>query len=45
MLIAEEDREGQGPNEPTWICYVDFSNVQEGQKLKNVNQAVYISLI
>ena len=27
MSIAEEEREGQGSNEPTWIRYVDFSNV------------------
>ena len=27
MSITEEEREGQGSNEPTWIRYVDFSNV------------------
>ena len=27
MSIAEEEREGQGSNEPPWIHYVDFSNV------------------
>ena len=27
MSIAEEEREGQRSNEPTWIRYVDFSSV------------------
>ena len=27
MSIAEEEREVQGSHEPTWIRYVDFSNV------------------
>ena len=27
MSIAEEEREGQGSNERTWIRYVDFSIV------------------
>ena len=27
MPIAEEEREGQRSDEPTWIRYVDFSSV------------------
>ena len=30
MLIAEEEREDQGSNEPTWIHLVDFSDVKVG---------------
>ena len=44
MSIEEEEREGQGSNEPAWIRYVDFSNVQVKKK-KILNQAVYISVI
>ena len=45
MSFAEEEREGEGSNEPTLIRYVDFSIVQVGQKLINLNQAVHISVI
>ena len=30
MSIAEEEREGQGSNEPTWNRYVDFPSAQVG---------------
>ena len=45
MSFAEEEREGEGSNEPKLIRYVDFSIVQVGQKLINLNQAVRISVI
>ena len=45
MSIAEEEREGQGSNEPAWIRYVDFSNVQvkKRRKKKPESSSIYLS--